>query len=304
LTEQDLPLPDPTALSEERIDVGRLHLHLRIWGDGTKPPLFLLHGGRDHGRSWDWIVAALLSEHCLIVPDLRGHGDSDWAPGGGYDMLGFVGDHAALVEALAVRGFEPPFAMVGHSFGGNILLHYAAAFPERISKLVVLEGLGFSQERYDTLSARPSSQVWREALDRRLKIRARGGRVFASREEGVRRLAVLHPNLPDGVTRHLAEQALRETGEGWTWKYDPLVGQMPVRPVPPSEYGALYGAITAPTLLVYGKDSWASSPGDDGRMEAFRNAELREFDDAGHWLHHDQPRRFVRELRLFLEGNS
>lgn len=303
MTDGDLPLPDAGELSEEKIDVGGLRLHVRIWGDRSKTPLLLLHGGRDHGRSWDWTVAALLDDYCMIVPDLRGHGDSDWGPGGGYDMLGFVGDHAALIEALAERGFAAPFSMVGHSFGGNILLHYAAAFPEKVSRLVVLEGLGFSQERYDALHARPPADVWREALERRLKIQVRGGRVFKSREEGVERLAALHPQLPEPISRHLAEEALRRTGAGWTWKYDPLVGQVPVRPVPPSEYGALYGAITAPTLLIYGQDSWASSPRDDGRLAVFRNAELREFDDAGHWLHHDQPRRFVREVRQFLEAN-
>ena len=53
-------------------------------------------------------------------------------------------------------------------------------------------------------------------------------------------------------------------------------------------------------LLLYGLDSWASSPAKDGRLEHFRNARVVEFENAGHWLHHDQYDRFMAEVRGFL----
>ena len=58
--------------------------------------------------------------------------------------------------------------------------------------------------------------------------------------------------------------------------------------------------ITGPTRLIYGKDSWASNPAGDGRLACFRNAEVSLYENAGHWPHHDQPERFVAELREFL----
>lgn len=76
---------------------------------------------------------------------------------------------------------------------------------------------------------------------------------------------------------------------------------MPVRPMPPSEYAPIFGSIDKPVLLMYGKTSWAQSPADDGRLEAFQKAELIEFDDAGHWLHHDRFEDFIAATRKFLE---
>jgi pimeloyl-ACP methyl ester carboxylesterase len=62
----------------------------------------------------------------------------------------------------------------------------------------------------------------------------------------------------------------------------------------------LWRRITCPTLLMYGEKSWASNPVDDGRIEHFATARVVTFENAGHWLHHDQFDRFVAELRAFL----
>ena len=61
-----------------------------------------------------------------------------------------------------------------------------------------------------------------------------------------------------------------------------------------------WSAISAPTLLLYGADSWASNPEGDGRLDHFSNAEVIEFENAGHWLHHDQFDRFMKTIRDFL----
>lgn len=295
------PLPDESLLRESVVAVRDLRLHLRLWGDPSKPLVLLQHGGKDHGRSWDWTVAALIDHFCVAVPDLRGHGDSDWPTGGGYETHDFVTDMAAIVEHLVRQGHEPPFPVIGHSLGGNVALHYAAARPHRVKSLVVIEGLGFSQKSYDDLMAKPAAQRLAEAVERRLKVMERAPRRFSAPEDGVRRLAALHAQLSPEQAEHLARHALRPYEDGWGWKHDPLLGFMPVRPVPPDEYGRIHGDIEAPVLLLYGRDSWASSPRDDGRLDAFRRAELVEIADAGHWLHHDQFGAFMLEVKRFLE---
>ena len=60
----------------------RLNLHYAEWGTPDKPPLLLVHGGRDHCRSWDWVANELKDDWHIIAPDLRGHGDSDWSRSG------------------------------------------------------------------------------------------------------------------------------------------------------------------------------------------------------------------------------
>ena len=67
-----------------------------------------------------------------------------------------------------------------------------------------------------------------------------------------------------------------------------------------AEMAELYAAIACPTLLVYGRDSWATNPAEDGRLERSRNARVALFDDAGHWVHHDRLDAFIAELRAFL----
>src|SRR3546814_6522974 len=62
------------------------------------PPLLLVHGGRDHCRSWDWVAEKLADRYHIIAPDLRGHGDSAWSPDGQYDMDSFVYDLAQLIH--------------------------------------------------------------------------------------------------------------------------------------------------------------------------------------------------------------
>jgi pimeloyl-ACP methyl ester carboxylesterase len=295
-------LPDEADLEELMIDGAGLRLKLRIWGKRTKPALILLHGGRDQGRSWDWTVAELLPDYCVLVPDLRGHGDSDHATTGGYEMVDFLADHALVVQRLVAMGFASPFPMVGHSFGGNILLHYAASFPEHVSKLAVLEGVGFSQERFESIVSQPSPERWRKAVERRMSVSTRPPRQFPSLTLAADRIAGLHPQLPRDVVEHLALHAVRQTEDGYVWKYDSLFGGQSLRPVPPDEYAKLYNAIRSPVCLFYGQDSWATSPAADGRMEMFQQATLHELDDAGHWLHHDRLDRFIPFLKQFLRG--
>src|SRR5207248_10252002 len=74
----------------------RLRLHYVDWGNPTKPPLVMLHGGRDHCRNWDWAAEAVRDEWHILWPDLRGHGDSPWWIGGTYAIPGYIYDLVQL----------------------------------------------------------------------------------------------------------------------------------------------------------------------------------------------------------------
>jgi pimeloyl-ACP methyl ester carboxylesterase len=103
----------------------RLRLHYVDWGNEDKPLLLLVHGGRDHARSWDWVARELRHDWHVVAPDLRGHGDSAWAIGSSYPLSDFVFDIAQLLEALDAH----PATIIAHSLGGAITLQYAGAFP-------------------------------------------------------------------------------------------------------------------------------------------------------------------------------
>jgi alpha-beta hydrolase superfamily lysophospholipase len=108
----------------------RLRMHYVDWGNPGAPPLILQHGGRDHCRSWDWVAEELAKDWHVIAPDLRGHGDSAWAPDGNYEMNMFVYDFAQLVHSLG----HDQVSIVAHSLGGNVATRFAGSASWSTSK--------------------------------------------------------------------------------------------------------------------------------------------------------------------------
>ena len=88
-----------------------LRLHYADWGNEAAPPLLLVHGGRDHCRSWDRIARSLQPHFHVLAPDLRGHGDSDWTKGGSYALTEYVYDLSRLVRQHGAQpgGDRRPF---------------------------------------------------------------------------------------------------------------------------------------------------------------------------------------------------
>ena len=70
----------------------RLRLHYLDWGNGAAPNMLLVHGVQDHCRTWDWFAHAFLDDYHIIAPDMRGHGDSEWARGSSYHQIDYVFD--------------------------------------------------------------------------------------------------------------------------------------------------------------------------------------------------------------------
>ena len=129
----------------------RLRLHYLDWGNAAAPPLILLHGGRDHARSWDFVAAAFRKEYHVIAPDLRGHGDSAWSASGHYPMASYIYDLAQLIHSQRLA----PVSIVAHSLGGNIALRYSGIYPENVRRLVAIEGLGPGPRSASEREAKP-----------------------------------------------------------------------------------------------------------------------------------------------------
>src|SRR5579871_4275549 len=117
----------------------RLKLQFWDWGTDGKPVVILVHGSRDHARSWDWIARALQNDYHVYALDLRGHGNSAWAPGAAYTMAEHVLDLAVLIDIID----QKPIRLIGHSLGGMIVFHYSGLYANRVLKVVSIEGLGF-----------------------------------------------------------------------------------------------------------------------------------------------------------------
>jgi pimeloyl-ACP methyl ester carboxylesterase len=276
----------------------RLRLHYVDWGREGAPPLVLVHGGRDHARSWDPVALALRDRWRVLAPDLRGHGDSAWAVGGTYSLAEFVLDLARLVEALGAARVR----LVGHSLGGAVALHYAGLFPERVARLAAIEGLGPSPALRAELAARPAWRRLRDWMGQMHELAARTPRRYASIEEAAARMREVNPHLAPEMARHLTVHGVARNEDGsFGWKFDNHVRAFaPVR-LSGEEVDAIHARIACPVLLLRGEESWASDPQEDGRIRAFRDARLVNVPGAGHWVHHDRTERFLAALRPFLE---
>lgn len=276
----------------------RLRLHYTEWGDPAAPPLILQHGSLDHGRSWDHIVARLLPGWRIIAPDLRGHGDSAWSPDAAYTMDDLVFDHAMLFEALKIERAH----VIGHSLGGNVVTRHAGIRPDRVIKLVSIEGLGPSPDMLAKTAAEPIGERFARWIEARSRGLERQRPVFPSIEAAYQRLAKLHPQLPAALVRQLTVDGTRAADDagGCCFKSDPAIGLMYPTELGIAEREELWRAVTCETLLIYGADSWASNPATDGRAAHFRHGRVELVKKAGHWLHHDQPAHFIALLREFL----
>lgn len=275
----------------------RMTLHYVDWGNDAAPPLILLHGGRDHCRSLDAVARDLARDYHVIAPDLKGHGDSDWSADGDYPMHGLVYDLAQLVH----QSGPAPVTIVAHSLGGNIAIRYAGLYPDRVKKLVAIEGLGPSPKMIAEFEKKPLGERIREWIENKRAASARAPRKYASFDDALARMKEENKFLTDEQARHLTLHGANRNEDGtFSWKFDPYVNVWPWLDIPQADKHALWSAIECPTLLVYGADSWASNPEKDGRAAHFKNARVVTIEKAGHWVHHDQFDAFIKAVRAFL----
>ena len=279
----------------------RLRLHYVDWGNPTRPPLLMLHGGRDHCRNWDWAAAALRDEWHIIAPDLRGHGDSQWSTDGSYTMAGYIYDLAQLVHQQRLA----PVTIVAHSLGGQVALRYAGIYPDTVARLVAIEGLGPSPARLKAGSAKTIVERMDEWVAEQRGLAARLPRRYASIEDAFGRMQGENPHLTAEQARHLTVHGANQNEDGtYSWKFDNYVRAWPPYDMQGRDIQLLWSRITCPTLLLYGKESQAGDPAEDGRARHFRNVRVAGIDRAGHWLHHDRLDDFLHLLRDFLAADS
>src|SRR5215472_1886221 len=275
----------------------RLRLHYVDWGNGGKPPLILLHGGQDHCRNWDWVAQRLRHEWHIIAPDLRGHGDSQWSATGSYTMAGYIYDLAQLIDQQRLA----PVTIIGHSLGGNIALRYTGIYPEKVKALVSIEGLGPSPKALAERARLTIAERMRKWIDLQHNLSGRLPRRYASIEDAFRRMQEANKHLSPAQARHLTQHGVNQNEDGtYSWKFDNYVRVWPPYDVPTADIEELWARIACPTLLVYGKESWASNPLEDGRAKFFKNAEVAVVERAGHWVHHDRLDHFMGLLDKFL----
>ncbi|EYF03437.1 alpha/beta fold hydrolase [Chondromyces apiculatus] len=278
-------------------DVNGIRLFVRRLRDDTAPPtgltVLLLHGFLDAGATWDRIATPLAAAgHHVILPDLRGFGESGWIGAGGYyHFPDYVADVAALVDLLAPERL----CIVAHSMGGAIAAYYTGTFPQRVHRLALLEGIGPTHN--DPELAVPRMERWLRDLQRC----DRTPRPMASLDEAIKRLTAFHPRIPRDVLEVRATQLTRRDDTGtYRWTWDPLHRTTAPTPFSGLAFSAFLRNITCPTLLVTGGPSGWRPAEETERFACLQTSEHVDLPDAGHMMHWSQPEALAAALITFL----
>lgn len=279
----------------------RLKLHFVDWGNEEKPPLLLIHGGKDHARSWDFVARELRGDYHVIAPDLRGHGDSAWAQGSTYTLPEYVLDVAQLIEVLGLA----PVDIIGHSMGAAVSLYYTGVYPEKVRRLVAIEGMGAPPELRERGLNRELWEMTAAWIDAVRSGARRQTRRYATIDEAAARMQGENPNLTAAQAHHLTVYGVARNEDGsFSWKFDNASRPLFPQRLAPGTLERLWQRIACPTLLVHGSDGWHGDPEKDGRAANIPNARVLEVPRAGHWVHHDQQDAFLAAVRVFLAEPS
>jgi pimeloyl-ACP methyl ester carboxylesterase len=302
--ERDAELPFPGAehpARQYRVDADGVGIAVHEWGDPDAPPLLLVHGGFDFGRTFDAFAPRLAAAGWRVVTwDQRGHGDSDHVELYSWD--------ADMRDALAVFAHVGggPLPVVGHSKGGALMTQLADAQPFRFTHLVNMDGIPFTR-RIPDVAEHERTKMMADELAGWLDHRR--GTAHASRRPGTidelaSRRGRMNPRLPIEWLRRLVTVGGFESVDGWRWKIDPSMRFGGFGPWRPEWTLMRIPGLAMPFLGILGREmeemGWGTPP---EKVMPFIPAHGRceVLDDVGHFVHIEQPDR-VSDIVLDFVG--
>ncbi len=287
------PPPGRDSPRSHHLTANRLRHHLLEWGE-RGPVVLLLHGFLEHAHTWHLVAPRLVAAGFRVFAlDWRGHGDSQWIGAGAYyHFADYTADLAAIVPQLADR-----VALVAHSMGGGAALNYAGTFPECVSAMVSVEGLGIPDSDPDNTPER--FRGWVEDLAR---VGQRSPRRFTL-DAAAQRLHQGIFHFSAAAAQHMAEHGTRGDGDARVWKFDPLHQTRSPQPYYTAQARAFWRRVTCPVLYIDGGDSPLTLPATElaERLRILRARRVT-IAAAGHHPHIEQPETFANEVVSFLQS--
>lgn len=263
----------------ERIRSG--DAEIAYWSMGSGPPVVLLHPFPVNHEFWDPVAAALAARYRVILPDLRGHGESDNGDG-----PATMEKHAADIAAVMNHADVGRAAMVGVSIGGYALFEFWRKHSGRVAALALCN----TKAPADSTEARNGRlQTANEVLERGTEpfFQGMSAKLLGKTTRETR------PDLMDGALRMMRKMSAEDVAQ--------VQRGMAARP----DSVDTLKTINVPTLLVTGDEDVHTGINEAELMRRhIRGSELRVIPRAGHYSPWEQPEEATRILRQFLDGLS
>lgn len=272
-----------------------LQFQLYRWPGTDSRPTLLVHGWGDTGETYQFLVDHLPLARTFVAADMRGFGRTQH-PADGYWFPDYLADLDALIDKLSP---DEPIDLVGHSMGGNIAMLYAGARPQRVRRLVTLEGFGMPRTTPDQAPARYAE--WLDEVKRGSRFST-----YDTLDQFLRVLARRNPLTPPDRLEFVARSWSRQSEDGRIeLRADPRHKR--VNPVlyQRDQAEACWQAIVAPTLFVVADQSdlakrMGTEIGYERLQLLFRNVEAATLAGAGHMMHHERPQELAQLIERFL----
>lgn len=286
----------------EFIPLRGLNMHIRHWGNPDAPTIFMVHGWMDVAASFQFVVDCLAQDWHVIAPDWRGFGLTEYPKVESYWFPDYVADLDAILQHYSP---EQPVNLLGHSMGGNIAMIYAGVRPERIAKLINLEGFGMPMTQ-----AKQAPGRYRKWLDELREVPTL--RHYADLTEVAGRLQKTNPRLSDQRASYLAQHWAKQNSQGeWELLADPAHKNSSPLLYHVDEVLQCWQNVAAPVLWIEANDTdiWRMIGSKeearaeiDRRMQFIPSIQTEVVMDAGHMLHHDQPEILAVMIEKFLSS--
>jgi len=284
-----------TTVCEQEIVANGLRHHVIRWGDRAVD-VVLCHGFLDIGWSFDAVARDLAAAGYGVASfDWRGHGQTEWVGAGGYYHFP---DYVLDLDDLLPQLTEQPVHLVGHSMGGVVSALYAAARPERLRSLALIEGLGPPEMG----PSDPATRV-RAWLDGVAKVRSRIPRPMKDEHDALKRMRVQNPKLPDELGLFLASKSTRAVSGGLQWTFDPLHQTPSPSPFQIETFDRFLESISTPTFVVAGEHGFRLQD-EQARIVKIKDCRMVEIPDVGHMMHWFKPDLLASELAGFFAGRG